>query len=215
MITILDYGVGNIGSIYNMLRKIGASAVVTSDVAAIRDASKLILPGIGHFDAVMNTFNRAGIRPAVEEAVLGRQIPILGICVGMQMMMADSEEGTEKGLGWVQGRVRRFDFTKFAAPLRLPHIGWNHVQAAKRHSVIGALPENSRFYFVHSYHAVCDEPADVLLRANYGIDFTAAFAARNMIGVQFHPEKSHRYGMQLLRGFAGVAEKKREVLSII
>lgn len=212
MIVIVDYGVGNVGSIYNMLRKIGTEARLGADPEAIRSAEKLILPGIGHFDAVMQAFNRSGLRPAVDQAVRERMVPILGICVGMQMMARSSEEGVEAGLGWIEATTRRFNFQKLNHPLRLPHIGWNYVHRAKSHSAVSKLSENARFYFVHSFHVECNDASDILLRAHYGIEFTAAFAHQNMIGVQFHPEKSHKYGMQLLRGFAGVEEKTREPL---
>jgi glutamine amidotransferase len=215
MIVIVDYGVGNVGSIFNMLRKVGAQAVLASDPAVIRDATKLVLPGIGKFDAVMSAFNGSGLRSAIEEAVLGRSIPVLGICVGMQMMGKGSEEGQEPGLGWVAAHTKRFDFSLAGPSLRLPHTGWNFVKPAKAHGLIGKLPPDPRFYFVHSYHVVCEQPADILLQAHYGLDFTASFASRNILGVQFHPEKSHKYGMQLFRGFAGVEERAREPLSRI
>jgi glutamine amidotransferase len=215
MIVIVDYGIGNVGSIYNMLRKVGAPARLGSDPETIASASKLILPGIGHFDAVMSAFNKSGLRPAVEDAVRARMVPILGICVGMQMMARGSDEGQEPGLGWIEAQTRRFDFRALNHSPRLPHIGWNYVRPAKTHTATTQLSATPRFYFVHSFHVACENPADILLQAHYGVEFTAAFAHQNMLGVQFHPEKSHKYGMQLLRGFAGVQEKVREPLSII
>ena len=215
MIVIVDYGVGNVGSIFNMLQKIGAPACMSSDAERIRSATKLILPGVGHFDAAMTSLNNSGLKSAIEEAVHNKLTPILGICVGMQIMTKASEEGSQSGLGWISAHTKHFDFQNLDKKPRLPHIGWNYVSAVKQHFLSHRLQKDPRFYFVHSFHVVCEDAEDVLLKAKYGVEFSAAFASKHICGVQFHPEKSHKYGMQLLRGFAGLVEQQREALATI
>lgn len=200
-ITIVDYGVGNLGSIQNMLKKLGADSIVASDASAIESATKLVLPGVGAFDAGMSQLNDSGLRAALDAAVLERNLPVAGICLGMQMMTEGSEEGRIPGLGWVPARTTRF---KPAADetMKVPHMGWNVVNRAKGSPVLDFLDGESRFYFVHSYHVHCRDREDVLLTSQYGsISFDAAFERNNILGFQFHPEKSHRFGMALLKGF--------------
>lgn len=200
MIAIVDYDIGNLGAVANMLRRLGADCEITADAARIEAAERIILPGNGAFDACMQGLRASGLLPVLQRRVMGEGVPLLGICVGAQMLGHGSEEGREAGLGWMDLRVRRFP----ARPgLRVPHMGWNEVHPARPGDPrCAALPPDARFYFVHSYYLDPEDPADELLRANYGIDFAAAVARGHIVGVQFHPEKSHRYGKQLLGLFA-------------
>ena len=202
MIVIIDYDVGNVGSIVNMLKKINVPAVATAKPEVILQADKLILPGVGAFDRGMVNLRRLGIRDALERKVLGEGTLILGICLGAQLMTRSSEEGQEPGLGWVKARTIRFFSQQETAGYRVPHIGWNEVIPRKESPLFRWVPEKARFYFVHSYHFVCENTGDVLAETEYGYWFQSAFAFGNCFGVQFHPEKSHKYGMALLRSFA-------------
>lgn len=201
MIAIIDYDIGNLAAVANMLQRVGAQGVVTSDPQVIAGAERIILPGNGHFDACMRGLNASGLRPLLERRVLEEKVPLLGICVGAQMLGLSSEEGQEPGLGWIDLRVVRFPAMQ---GLRVPHMGWNHVAAAPAavgHRLLDGLPDDARFYFVHSY---CLEPAhaaDRLLDATYGVEFAAGVVHGNIAGVQFHPEKSHRFGKILLTNF--------------
>jgi imidazole glycerol-phosphate synthase subunit HisH len=201
MITIVDYGVGNLASIKNMLKKIGSDAIISSKQDDILAANKIILPGVGHFDNCMKMFNKSGLREAVLKKVLKEKIPVLGICVGYQMLFDDSEEGIEKGLGWIKGNVIKFNTSKLANGLKIPHMGWTDVVLNKPSMLFKDMPEDPRFYFVHSYHPEITDKADALLHATYGYPFIAAVEHENIIGVQFHPEKSHKFGMKLLGNF--------------
>lgn len=200
MIAIVDYEIGNLGAVANMLIRIGVTAEITSDPARIERAEKIILPGNGAFDACMRNLRTTGLVPLLEDRVLKRGVPLLGICVGAQMLGHGSEEGTEPGLGWLDLRVRRFP----PLPgLRVPHMGWNEVRLpVAPHPLVRDLEVDTRFYFVHSYYIEPAREEDVLLRAHYGIDFAAGVAHGNIAGVQFHPEKSHRFGKRLLSNFA-------------
>jgi glutamine amidotransferase len=200
MITIIDYGMGNLGSIRNMLKKIGHDSQVTADAAVIETAEKLLLPGVGAFDAGMDNLARSGLVPLLNRRVLENHVPVLGICLGMQLMTRRSEEGTREGLGWIDAEAVRFQHTD--PTLKVPHMGWNLVHRTRAATLTDGLPEEPRFYFVHSYLVRCHRDEDVLLRTHYGVDFDSGFQHRNVWGVQFHPEKSHRFGMQLLRNFA-------------
>lgn len=200
MITIVDYGVGNLGSIRNMLKKVGSESRITSVASEISAANKLILPGVGAFDAGMQHLQKSGLIPALQERVRERGVPILGICLGMQLMTQRSEEGVLPGLGWVDAEALRFKFEE-GASFKVPHMGWNVVNPHKSSLLLsGAYPEE-RFYFVHSYFVRCTNRADVLLTARHGSEFDAAFESDNIMGVQFHPEKSHKFGMRLLHNF--------------
>lgn len=198
MIVIVDYGIGNVGSIANMLRKIGAPAKIGRTATELGEATHLILPGVGAFDTGMTNLRERGLVPVLEELVLQRGTPILGICLGMQLFAAGSEEGRSEGLGWVDATVVRFDFGTAATPLKVPHMGWNTVGTTGAGALV---PEDSRFYFVHKYHIQCRDDADVVGRTTYGYEFASAIRRGNVHGVQFHPEKSHRFGMELLRRF--------------
>jgi glutamine amidotransferase len=200
MIAIVDYGLGNVGSIRNMLKKIGCSSVIaTSNAADVAKAEKLILPGVGAFDTGMQMIEDAGLLPVLNEQVTDRKKPILGICLGMQMMTRGSEEGIKEGLGWIDAETYRFDFAD--KHIKVPHMGWNTVRPSKLHKISKDISNETRFYFVHSYYVKCKQKEDELMQCHYGIDFTCAVQKDNIVGVQFHPEKSHRYGMQFLERF--------------
>jgi len=202
MIAIVDYGIGNLNSIRNMLLKIGAKCAITSSPDEIVNARKLIMPGIGAFDAGMSRLTASGLIPILNEQVLARRTPVLGICLGMQLMTRGSEEGALPGLGWVDATTRRFD--RAADPtLKIPHMGWNVARPAKESPLLQQCPEEPRFYFTHSYYVSCQNPQDRLLNVRHGATtFDAGFEHGNLMGVQFHPEKSHRFGMWFLKNFA-------------
>ncbi|THU41526.1 imidazole glycerol phosphate synthase subunit HisH [Niastella caeni] len=200
MIAILDYGIGNVSSIRNMLKKIGVPATITADLAVIEQAKKLILPGVGHFDYCMNQLKAAPFYDLLQQQVINNKVPVLGVCVGCQMLMESSEEGNENGLGWLKGKVIRFKKDQLPAGFKIPHMGWNDVHPAAKNGLYAGF-ETPRFYFVHSYHLVCDEATVVSATAQYGYEFTASVQQDNIMGVQFHPEKSHRFGMKLYENF--------------
>ncbi len=204
MIAIVDYGVGNLLSVKNMLKKAGHDSVLASDTDAIVAADRIILPGIGHFDYCMQRFNGSGLRGIVEKKVIADNTPVLGICVGLQMLMEGSEEGIEKGLGWISGQTVRFDSSKLDGQ-KIPHMGWTEAFNSKSSPLTEGLGEDPRFYFVHSYHVRPDNHDDELLAAHYGYDFTAAVNRNRIYGVQFHPEKSHRFGMKILANFGSMS----------
>ena len=201
MVHIVNYGVGNLASIYNMLKKIGVEAKITQDSAELQSSSRIILPGIGAFDHCMQQFNASGLRPIVEEKALNSNIPVLGVCVGCQMLMEQSEEGKEKGLGWIKGKVVRFNKDKLPAEYKIPHMSWSDVQPTQGQPLYRDL-DNPRFYFVHSYHIEAADPTLVTATAEYGYRFVASVGKQNIQGVQFHPEKSHRFGMKIYQNFA-------------
>jgi imidazole glycerol-phosphate synthase subunit HisH len=200
MITIVDYGMGNLGSIRNMLKKIGYDSQITADPSLLEKADKLLLPGVGAFDAGIDNLTRSGLIPLLNRRVIADRVPVLGICLGMQLMTLRSEEGERTGLGWIDAEAVRFQPADVS--LKVPHMGWNLVHRVRSGALTDDLPEDSRFYFVHSYLVRCRSDDDVLLRTHYGVDFHSGFHHGNVWGVQFHPEKSHRFGMHLLRNFA-------------
>jgi imidazole glycerol-phosphate synthase subunit HisH len=202
LITIVDYRIGNLNSIANMLKKIGVPAIVTSSPDDIRRARKLIMPGIGAFDAGMEQLTASGLIPLLNEKVLNQKTPILGICLGMQLMTRRSEEGQRPGLGWIGATTRRFDRT-IDPTLKIPHMGWNVAKPVKPSQLLDNCPDEPRFYFTHSYYVHCENPGDRLLTVEHGAtSFDAGFEHGNLMGVQFHPEKSHRFGMWFLKNFA-------------
>lgn len=203
MIAIVDYDVGNVASVANMLEHIGEyGAVVTRDAAVIADADKIILPGVGAFEMGMANLHKFGLIEALNLAVIDKGAPTLGICLGMQLLTRSSEEGRVAGLGWLNAETVRFSFDP-ESELKVPHIGWDSVLAARQNPLIDSeMP--SRFYFVHAFHVRCADDADVIATTDYGGTFTSAVNRANIFGVQFHPEKSHRYGMALLRRFVSL-----------
>ena len=201
MITIVDYGMGNLGSVRNMIKKIGCSAVISSNIDDIMQAKKLILPGVGAFDQGMANICNRGLLEPLNNQVLKNKVPILGICLGFQLLSRRSEEGKASGLNWIAADTKRFNFSSNNINLKIPHMGWNNITPSISSRLFHYWSGESRFYFVHSYHVVCDNENDVSSICQYGYPFAASIEKENIMGVQFHPEKSHRYGMQLLKNF--------------
>jgi imidazole glycerol-phosphate synthase subunit HisH len=204
MIVIVDHGMGNLGSVQNMLRKIGADSVRTSDPEAIRGADKLVLAGIGAFDGAVNRLEELGLVDVLNELVLDRHVPILGVCLGLQLMARSSEEGSRGGLGWLDADVRRFSFAP-GANLPVPHMGWQVIEPTRPSPLFDVAPGDLRFYFSHAYHLVCRDASDVAASATYGYEFPAAIHRGNILGTQFHPEKSHVFGAEVYRRFVNLA----------
>ncbi len=200
MLTIIDYGVGNLASITNMLKRIGVNSIISNKNEDLFAATKLILPGVGAFDACAEKLKHSSLLSIIEQQVLQNKIPVLGVCVGMQLLLDGSEEGNLSGLGWIKGRNVRFKQDQMPADCKIPHMGWTDVELMKPSRLFEGIAE-PRFYFVHSYHAQLRDSQDGLLTATYGYNFVAAVERENILGVQFHPEKSHRYGMKLFENF--------------
>lgn len=202
MIVVIDYDIGNIKSVANMFKKIGFTAEISSDLTVIGSATKLVLPGVGAFDTGMKHLQASGIQEVLHEKVIKQRIPILGICLGMQLFSKSSQEGILDGLGWLDAKVIRFEFSGDQKQIRVPHMGWNTIKPLQSHPLLQDLEHEARFYFVHSYHIVCVNSQDVMAQTHYGYDFTSIVFHNNIMGVQFHPEKSHKFGMSLLKNFA-------------
>jgi imidazole glycerol-phosphate synthase subunit HisH len=201
VIVIVDYGLGNLASILNMLRKIGAQARISSDPGVIDSATKLLLPGVGSFDSGMAALEERGLVPVLSRKVLDAGTPLLGLCLGMQLLTRGSEEGRRPGLGWIDATTVRFRFPEGGPRLPVPHMGWNGIRVTRESPLLAALPDPARFYFVHSYHVVCGSEDQVLATTSYGYDFPSVIGRGRLVGTQFHPEKSHKFGMALLRSF--------------
>jgi glutamine amidotransferase len=201
MIKIVDYGLGNIRALLNVYKRLNVPVAVGSTAEELTGASKLILPGVGAFDHAMELIERSGLRDTLDEMVLERRVPVLGICVGMQILSHSSDEGRKSGLGWISGRVRALKLL-VDEPLMLPHLGWNDVRPLSHSPLFKQLESDARFYFLHSYYMECERQGDVAAVCHYGSEFACAVSAGSIHGVQFHPEKSHHYGTQLLKNFA-------------
>jgi glutamine amidotransferase len=202
MIVIVNYGMGNLGSIANMLKKSGHRSLISGDPDEIDRAEKLIIPGIGAFDMGMANLANLNLLDVLNKKVLEEKVPTLGLCLGLQLFSTASEEGNLPGLGWIDMCSERFKFVDEDAHLKIPHMGWNTIEICGPHPLLDGLDNESRFYFVHSYHQVTAKPELVLARTDYGYPFASILGRENVMGVQFHPEKSHRFGMQLLKNFA-------------
>lgn len=201
-VTIVDCGIGNVKSVLRMFEHVDATAEIVSDPAEAADCRRLVLPGVGAFDAGMVALDR-GWRQPLDKVALERRAPVLGICLGMQLLCRRSEEGKASGLGWIAADVKRLD-TGGRPRLKLPHMGWADVRAVRPNPLIPGDEGEQRFYHDHGFRAVCDDPGDVIATAEYGTEFTTAVEHGNIFGVQFHPEKSHRFGMALMRRFASL-----------
>ena len=202
MIIVVDYGTGNLASVRNMIRKVGGSATISNRVEDIRSATKLLLPGVGSFDYGMQKLQELGlVAPLRERAAAG--VPLLGICLGMQLLSNGSDEGVLPGLGLISARFEKFTPDK-QARLRVPHVGWNTVNVIRKNLLLPQSDEEQRFYFVHSYYAKCKIHEDQIATTNYGLEFTSMYGRDNIMGCQFHPEKSHKFGMALKKQFLDI-----------
>lgn len=201
MIAILDYGLGNIKAFANIYKNLNIEHTIIQKAEKLKGVDKIILPGVGAFDYAMQQFNQSGLRTAVEDKVLNQQIPILGICVGMQMLANGSDEGQEKGLSWIDGEVKLFSTENIKHKTKLPHMGWNEINH-NQNPLFQQIDSTARFYFVHSYYFKCNNEKDTIATTEYGFNFSSAVNHNNIYGVQFHPEKSHSNGIQLLKNFA-------------
>ncbi|GLH65683.1 imidazole glycerol phosphate synthase subunit HisH [Geothrix edaphica] len=201
MITIVDYGLGNISAFANVYKRLNMEVRFAREAADLGGAERIILPGVGAFDHAMERLERSGMRETLDHLVLKERIPVLGVCVGMQILTKSSEEGSRPGLSWIEGQVRSFRSDPRSAGLPLPHMGWNDVVAVQENPLFRGLEDQARFYFLHTFYMECAAPTDVAAKASYGFDFHCAVNHDNIYGVQFHPEKSHHFGQQLLKNF--------------
>ena len=202
MITIIDYGLGNVGAIANLYKRINIDFKFAKCANDLTDATKLILPGVGAFDNIMLRLQEKGLIIELNKLVVNKKIPILGVCVGMHVMGSTSEEGTEKGFGWINGTVKKLDINELPGKPYLPHMGWNSISCKERHLLFNNINLEQGFYFLHSYYFDCDNSFNKLATTKYGTDFSSAIFSNNVFGVQFHPEKSHNNGIQLYKNFA-------------
>ena len=202
MITLIDYGVGNIFAFQNVYKRLNIPTRIAKTAADLKNSEKLILPGVGAFDFAMEQLNASGMRQILDELVLDKKVPIIGICVGMQMMGNRSDEGSAEGLKWIDADIIKFDESLIQQRTKLPHMGWNDVSPLSGHPLFNGLEQDSIFYFLHSYYFNCNNKEDIIAVSDYGISFASAVNSNNVYGIQFHPEKSHQYGEKLLNNFA-------------
>lgn len=201
MIGILNFDMGNIGSVKNMFKKIGVRSVVVNTEAELNQCDKFILPGVGAFDSGINKIKSSPLFPFLVKKVMEEKKPILGICLGMQLLFERSDEGKEEGLCWIPGIVKKFQFHTLTKSLKIPHMGWNSIYRERESAIFGESIDRERYYYVHSYHVCCDDDF-VLAKANYGYEFVCAVQKDNIYGMQFHPEKSHKFGLELFKNFS-------------
>lgn len=204
MIAIVDYGLGNVGAFSNMYKRMGVPAKIAKQADELSGATHLILPGVGSFDHAMHLLQESGMREKLDTLVLDMGLPVLGVCVGMQILAETSDEGASRGLGWIKGRVKALSSHRSCIGLPMPHMGWNDVDAIADGGLLKGMKGDARFYFLHSYYFECDDADDIAATAQYGFDFACAVRKNNVYGAQFHPEKSHHWGAALLKNFAEV-----------
>lgn len=204
MIAIVDYGLGNVGAFSNMYKRMGIPAKIAKQADELSGATHLILPGVGSFDHAMHLLQESGMRQKLDTLVLDMGLPVLGVCVGMQILAETSDEGVSRGLGWIKGRVKALYSHRSCVSLPMPHMGWNDVNAIADEGLLKGMKGDARFYFLHSYYFECDDADDIAATAQYGFDFACAVRKNNVYGAQFHPEKSHHWGAALLKNFAEV-----------
>jgi len=202
MITLIDYGVGNIYAFQNVYKRLNIPTKISKTSKDLVGAEKLILPGVGSFDYAMSQLNASGMRDTLDELVIGKKVPVIGICVGMQMMGNKSDEGKLEGLKWIDSEILKFDERLIQHRTKLPHMGWNDVIPVKEHPLFHGLEKDAIFYFLHSFYFQCNDVNDSIAISDYGVSFTSAVNRGNIYGIQFHPEKSHQYGEKLLQNFA-------------
>jgi glutamine amidotransferase len=202
MITLIDYGVGNIFAFQNVYKRLNIPTKIAKTQEDLLNAKKLILPGVGSFDYAMGQLNASGMREKLDELVLKKKVPVIGICVGMQMMGNRSDEGKLEGLKWIDAAILKFDERLIQQRTKLPHMGWNDVSPIKVHPLFVGLEQDAIFYFLHSFYFQCENPTDRIAVSEYGLSFSSAVNKDNIYGIQFHPEKSHQYGEKLLHNFA-------------
>ena len=202
MISIIDYGVGNVLAFANMYKRMNIEFNLVNNAEQLMQAERIILPGVGSFDHAMERLNNSGMRDVLDRRVLEDKIPVIGICVGMQMLAKSSDEGSESGLGWIDAQVKKFDVSQFSQKTHLPHMGWNDINPQKEHKILKGLEQDARFYFLHSYYFECENSENVLATSDYGGSFCCLANVGNIYGVQCHPEKSHSFGAQLLKNFS-------------
>jgi glutamine amidotransferase len=203
MIIIVDYGMGNLGSVLNMFKKVGAEAKVSSDLNEISKAEKILLPGVGAFDTAMQKINDAGMLEVLSNKALKEKVPILGICLGMQLLTNASEEGMLPGLGWINGKAHGFK-GRIDEKLKIPHMGWNIAHVQQQNLITNGYEGEIRFYFVHSYFVKVEDEQHSMMKSDYGLSFDSAIVHDNIFGAQFHPEKSHKFGMHFFKNFANI-----------
>lgn len=203
MIAIIDYGLGNVKAFANLYKGINVHCKIVKDAEELKGASKIILPGVGAFDYAMEALTKSGLCSQLNHMVLNEKVPVLGICVGMQIMALSSEEGTIPGLGWINGIVKKFDFPE-SSTLSVPHMGWNDTEIPSDNPLLSDLNNESRFYFLHSYYFSCESSDSIIATTSYGQKFTSAVTRDNIFGVQFHPEKSHKWGVKVLENFSNL-----------
>jgi len=202
MITIINYGLGNISAFKNVYNRLNIPVKIATSNEELAGAKKIILPGVGAFDHAMKLLQESGMRDLLDDLVMKQKVPVMGICVGMQILAKSSEEGSLPGLSWIDGLVKKFDASKISHKTKFPHMGWNTIKPEKGNSLLTGFTEESKFYFLHSYYFACEQPENSIATTEYGIRFDCAVNKDNIFGVQFHPEKSHNNGIELLHNFA-------------
>jgi len=208
MITIIDYGLGNIRAFVNVYKRLKIETHIANSVSDLENSTHIILPGVGSFDHAIKMLNSSGMRDKLDLLVLEKKIPVIGICLGMQIMGESSKEGKSPGLGWIDGKVELFNDKSIPYKTQYPHMGWNSIQPTKKSDIFSGLENEPRFYFLHSYYFVCHNHSDTIATTQYGIEYTSVFNHENIYGIQCHPEKSHFNGVQLLKNFSQLSNDK-------